>query len=336
MGKNKWYSLNKLLSYNAFINIVMSGRGMGKSFSAKKLVISQWLKDKSESVYLRRYETELKTVKNTYWNDIAPFYPHLEFEVKGDIGYINNEPVVHFIALSTSPKLKSASYPNVKNIIFDEYIITSAGYNRYLKNEMVLFFDIIETIFRSRTNTRVLVMSNSVSYVNPLFNFFDLVPKEGKRFNKFKEGLICLEVFENQTYIEDKLDTPFGRLIKDTDYGRYAIGNNTLEDSEEFIAPRDSVQYSFVSSFKHEGFEVGVWRNKITNLFYIDEKIDKSSPHRFAMQIEDNEKGFTQLKHMRGTTWRIKEVKKQYNEATILYSTQEVKKFFYNNVIKYL
>ena len=39
MSNEKWYSPNRLLSHNAFINFVMSPRGNGKSYSAKKLII---------------------------------------------------------------------------------------------------------------------------------------------------------------------------------------------------------------------------------------------------------------------------------------------------------
>ena len=142
--ESKWYNPNRLFSHNAFINFVMSPRGNGKSYSAKEKIIKNYLKDGSQSVYVRRTKVEIDEVKDTYWNDIQEAYPNLEFKVEGDIGYINNDIVVYFIPLSTSTNKKSASYPKVKLIVFDEYIITKTTYNRYLKNEMTLFLDLIE------------------------------------------------------------------------------------------------------------------------------------------------------------------------------------------------
>ena len=42
MSKRKkfsYYSFNKILSYNAVINMVMGARGLGKTYGAKRMVI---------------------------------------------------------------------------------------------------------------------------------------------------------------------------------------------------------------------------------------------------------------------------------------------------------
>ena len=67
MNNEKWYSPNRLLSHNAFINFVMSPRGNGKSYSAKKLIIKNYLKDGSQAVYVRvrRKGTEIVKRKGT-------------------------------------------------------------------------------------------------------------------------------------------------------------------------------------------------------------------------------------------------------------------------------
>ena len=67
---SKWYSPNQLLSHNAFINFVMSPRGNGKSYSAKKLIIKNYLKYGKQAVYIRRTKVEVDEVKDTYWNDV--------------------------------------------------------------------------------------------------------------------------------------------------------------------------------------------------------------------------------------------------------------------------
>lgn len=335
MSNEKWYSPNRLLSHNAFINFVMSPRGNGKSYSAKKLIIKNYLKDGSQAVYVRRTKVEIDEVKDTYWNDIGEEYPDLDFKVEGYIGYINGDEVVHFIPLSTSTNKKSASYPKVKWIIFDEYIITKTTYNRYLKNEMTLLLDLIETVGRSR-DIRVLLMANSVSFVNPLFSFFDIVPKEGQRFTKYKNGLICVEQFTSHVFMEEKKKTPFGRLIEGTNYSKYAIENEVLEDTNDFIKEREGAKYKFLACFKYEDFKIGVWENLENNELFCDERIDEDNINKFAMILEELEEGYLYYKGYRNVNLRIIKIKKSAIQGNLYFCSQEIKKIMQDRVIPYL
>lgn len=332
---NKYYNIAPLLSHNAYISICFSGRGQGKSFQAKKKIINNFLKKGEQTVYCRRNKSELELVKDTFFNDIKDHYPDHEFTVEGFEGYIDGELAIYFIPLSVSSSLKSASFHGVTLFIFDEYVITKSSHNRYLKNEMTLLLDLWETIFRDREKSRVIILSNSVSFVNPLFSFFDIVPKQGQRFQKFKDGLIVLELFTSDKFVEEKLKTPWGRLVQGTTYGDYAIGNSTLEDNNDFIEPKPPGSYRFVASFKNEGFEIGVWYNKNTRSFYVDEKIDKLSIFRFGITADGVEPGIKRIKEYR-KTWQIKDTLKAYDNNNIAFISQEVKKFFINNVVKYL
>ena len=335
MSNEKWYSPNRLLSHNAFINFVMSPRGNGKSYSAKKLIIKNYLKDGSQAVYVRRTKVEIDEVKDTYWNDIREEYPNLDFKIEGYIGYINGDEVVHFIPLSTSTNKKSASYPKVKWIIFDEYIITKTTYNRYLKNEMTLLLDLIETVGRARS-IRVLLMANSVSFVNPLFSFFDIVPKEGQRFSKYKDGLICVEQFTSHVFMEEKKKTPFGRLIEGTNYSKYAIENEVLEDTNDFIKEREGAKYKFLACFKYEDFKIGVWENLENNELFCDERIDEDNINKFAMLLEELEEGYLYYKGYRNVNLRIIKIKKSAIQGNLYFCSQEIKKIMQDRVIPYL
>lgn len=335
MSNEKWYNPNRLLSHNAFINFVMSPRGNGKSYSAKKLIIKNYLKNGSQAVYTRRTKVEIDEVKDTYWNDIREEYPDLDFKIEGYIGYINGDEVVHFIPLSTSTNKKSASYPKVNWIIFDEYIITKTTYNRYLKNEMTLLLDLIETVGRDR-NIRVLIMANSVSFVNPLFSFFDIVPKEGQRFSKYKDGLICVEQFTSHVFMEEKKKTPFGRLIEGTNYSKYAIENEVLEDTNDFIKEREGVKYKFLACFKYEDFKIGVWENLENNELFCDERVDEDNINKFAMLLEELEEGYLYYKGYRNVNLRIIKIKKSAIQGNLYFCSQEIKKIMQDRIIPYL
>lgn len=330
----KWYSMQQLLSYNALFNIVLSGRGGGKTFEATKRMIELFKKKGKQSAYIRRNKVEMDDVKPTFFMAIKEHYPNDTFEVKGDIGYINGLEAIHFIPLSTSSNKKSKAYPKVDFALFDEYIITDNGYKHYLKNEMVLLFDICESIFRSRDDWRIVFLSNSVSYVCPLFSFFDIEPKGDKRFHRFKDGLILLEIFESEEFLEDKKKTRFARLLEGTAYYDYAINNKVLEDTNDFIKKDRSGKHLFMCSFVSNNFEVGVWLNE-ENIYYIDEKIDKFNKSRYAILNEDMREGLTHVKYSRNTT-TVKRIKQAYHNGEVFFSTQEVKKFFERTVIRYL
>lgn len=330
----KWYNPQRLLSYNALFNVVLSSRGGGKTFAFTKHMIDLFKKKGKQSAYIRRNKVEMDDVKPTFFSAIKELYPEDEFEVKGDIGFINGKPAIHFIALSTSSNKKSKAYPEVDFALFDEYIITNNGYKRYLKNEMTLLFDICETIFRCRDNWRVVFLSNSVSYVCPLFSEFDIEPNPKQRFQKFKDGLFVLEVFESEEYLQEKQNTRFAKLLEGTHYYDYAIKNEVLEDTNDFIRKERVGKHLFMCSFFSNNFEVGVWINESME-YYVDEKIDKSNKKRYAILVEDMRENMIHVKDARHKT-SIRRIKQSYQSGQVWFSTQEVKKFFEQNVIRYI
>ena len=54
-----YYNIDSALSYNALFTMIMGGRGIGKTYSAKKRAIKNFLAKGEQFVYLRRYKTEL-------------------------------------------------------------------------------------------------------------------------------------------------------------------------------------------------------------------------------------------------------------------------------------
>ena len=136
-----YYNFDKVFSYNALINLVVGGRGIGKSFNSKLAVIKRFLKTGEQFVYVRRYKTELDSAVPTFFQSIQAkgyFEDHV-FKVRKSKMltefYCDGEICGYAIALSTSNVLKSAEFPNVKTIIFDEYPIEDTRHKHYLKNE---------------------------------------------------------------------------------------------------------------------------------------------------------------------------------------------------------
>ncbi len=126
------------LNYKRLFTFIVGNRGGGKTYSAKRWMIEQWINFQSKSFYIRRYDTEFEDAKN-FILDIQHEYPDMEFTVNNYGVYLNGEIFIYFRALTKSVNIKSSTFPDVGQIVFDEFIIDK-GLKRYLKNEVEAFF----------------------------------------------------------------------------------------------------------------------------------------------------------------------------------------------------
>lgn len=346
-----FYNYNELRSHQGLFNFVLSNRGGGKTFGAKLLGVKSYIKSKKKTgqgeqfVYVRRYDSEFDT-KEQFFDDIVAngYFEEYEFIVKGYKGYIrekveeDEEPneweiICFFIPLSVSQRYKSTPFPNVSKIFFDEFIIDK-GNIRYVKNEVVVFLELFETIDRKRDKTIAFFLANTVSLVNPYFSYFSLYPNPNKRFTKTKDGLIVIEMFTDEEFIQEKLKTRFGRLIQGTEYGNYAINNQSLRDNTYFIQKRPSEQMRFMCSYIIEGKEIGVWECDALSLFYVDDKVDRSSKSRYSVTDADHQPVIKSIQLAKLSGNQIK-LKMAIQRNLVFYSSLEIQELT-KNVFKYL
>lgn len=279
-----FYDYAHTLSYNALFNFIIGNRGGGKTFGFKKYAIEDYLKKEKQFIYLRRYVKELKTLKN-FWQDIAPFYPDLDLGVKGRTFYINGKVAGFSQSLSTSKIEKSSTFPNVNKIGFDEFIIDKGVYH-YLPNEIEYFLEFYETIARTR-DVKVLFLANAITQTNPYFLYFNIELPYNKNIQTFfndgtgkftkkrtKENPdILIEMVANQDFIDMKNKTRFGQLVKGTNYSAYAISNEFLRDSNEFIARKNkNAQHKFIINY--HGKELGIWVDYTEGKYYVSNDKD--------------------------------------------------------------
>lgn len=325
-----FYDFNKLLSYNALLNFVIGERGVGKSFGAKKFVISDYLKNGNEFVYIRRYKTELDNAYEGFFDQLQNeglFLDHT-FRIaaskkKIDKFYCDKEVCGYGVPLSTANILKSASFPKVKTLIFDEFLIDNGTYH-YLRNEVTQFLDIIETIARLR-DVRVLLLGNAITISNPYFDYFKLGLPYNSEFRTFKDGTILVNYIKNPVYREKKKATRFGALIDGTEYGEYAIDNTFLRDNDSFLAKRDKDARVY-STIVLKGSKYGIWQNWKTGFVYISKDFEPSNPCVFVFDINDHTENTIYTK-ARNSTW-FQPVLKAYKMGCLFFETQKIKNDF--------
>lgn len=290
----------KTSTYNALFNFIIGNRGGGKSYGAKHFVIKRFIERNEQFVYVRRFDKEMTAVADKFFADISDEYPDKELDYKNGVYFVDGLEAGFAMPLSTSKINKSNSYPRVKTIIFDEFII-DAGAHRYLNDEVAHFLELYETIARMR-DVRVFFLANSITMTNPYFLYFDItLPYEKTRQTFFNDGTgktttrkqgrqpdYLIELVANPDYIDAKKNTRFGKLIAGTKYSDYAVENVFLRDTNTFIEKR-SEQTRNAYNIAYKGFTMGVWIENGTGYHWVSEDHDPSLPVTYSFTTADHD-----------------------------------------------
>lgn len=325
--KNIYYEFNRLFSFPFLLGFVIGERGVGKTFGMKKYMLKRWLDHKEQFIYLRRYKTELDTALTTFWSDLQAnglFEDH-ELKVRKNkmlTEFIcDGEVCGYAVPLSTANILKSTSFPDVKYIVFDEFLLDGAsGTYRYLRDEVTMMLDIIETVGRLR-DIKVIFLGNALSITNPYFAYFNLDLPYNSEYRTFKNGLIVVNYIKNLAYRDAKKKTKFGQLIAGTNYGEYAIDNKMLRDNTHFIAKRPSdAKFYGMLIINHQN--VGIWTSN-DGYIYMSEKFDPSTKSKFACDYNDHTES-TIFVNARDNMY-IRLCLRAYKQALLKFENQKVK-----------
>lgn len=288
-----WYDSSRILSYNKLLNMVVSSRGDGKTYDAKKKVISRFLKDGSTFVYLRRYKTDLLEI-GKFFDDIREEFPEEILEVKGKKFYCNNLYMGCAIPLSIAGHFKSVPFAKCWLIIYDEFIIDKKN-QRYLPNEVDAFLEMFSTISRHHDKVRALLLANNVSVVNPFFLYWKIKVEPDKRFISCKNPMVIAEFYKDNEYINMMYKTKFGQLVQGTSYGSYAIDNEYLRDNNTFIEPKTPIA-EFSIAVKYNGNYYGFWLDYKIGLIYVNNQYDPDSYNIYCITKEDHEPNLLLIK----------------------------------------
>lgn len=274
-----WYDPSITLSHNCLFNFVLGARSAGKTFNTILYAFNQFKKTMNtdspyEIAYVRRYKPETKATKPKLMSAISAegYMDGYEYKVQGDTGYVNKKPFVNFFTLSTAAGLKSVPYPNVKLIIFDEFLIDSHMIH-YIPNEVDMFFELYQTIARQR-DVRVLFLANSISQTNPYFIKLGIKPTN-KEFTKIKnlDGSkdILLHLWQDTGQADARKASRFGKIIAGTNYADYSIDNQFWMDNDNFIEKR-TPKAALKFCFRYLGKDYSVWSDISAGKVFIEAK----------------------------------------------------------------
>lgn len=209
----KYYSLKKILMEKADYNIIIGERSNGKTYACLQKIIDDYLMQKIEGGYIRRWKDDImgKRVDTLF----SPFIENGYIE-KATEGKYNNvvyskgcfhlaryddsikkmvadkKPFCHVFALSDVEHDKSTSYPNIGNIVFDEFLTR----RYYLPDEFIIFMNCLSTIIRDRDNVTIFMLGNTVNKYCPYFDEMGL-----NNIEYMKQGDIDVYTFGNSLKI---------------------------------------------------------------------------------------------------------------------------------------
>ena len=190
--KNEYYSLTKILERDSHYNVIISERSDGKTYAVLHYALKLYFKTGEQLAIVRRWSedfigaTSMRTCYNSlecngdgenaiselsggYFTKIV-YYAGMYYLAydDGDGNVIRSDKIVAYaFALNTMEHSKSAAFPHVTTILFDEFM----SRDKYLADEFVLFQNTLSTIIRKRDNVKIFMCANTVNkYGCPYFN----------------------------------------------------------------------------------------------------------------------------------------------------------------------
>ena len=202
MAKKKiFWDISPILDKNALYNLVIGERSNGKTYGTLEYCTDNYFKDGSEFAYIRRWDEDLtgkkgeslfnglikngviKKLSKGKWNHVIYKSRAYYLAFVDDEGTITTDfkPFCYAFALTQHEHYKSNSYPNIRNIIFDEFLTRGV----YLPDEFVIFQNVLSTLIRLRDDVKIFMLGNTVNKYCPYFKEMGL-----NRINKQKIGTI--------------------------------------------------------------------------------------------------------------------------------------------------
>lgn len=302
------YNLDTIDSYNALINIIWGERSNGKSYQVKhkKAIIpflESMVKDalkRDRFILVRRLREEITTEKveryfadvdiasltNNEYNIITYYRKEIylgRYNIE-DGKVHRGEKIGYVVALSTEQHYAGASYLDVKNIIFEEFMSRSV----YLANEPDKLMNFWNTVDRKRGVVRMWLVGNTISRVCPYLTDWGLQ----NIVKNQKQGTIITKYIDTGTEDEDGNPIQIKLAIeycKSTGNSSFAIGKHkdmlnkgTWQSDPQPQLPKSKNEYKilFRIGFQYQEFK------------FIGELLKDYKSHEFIWFIYPYDKEF--------------------------------------------
>ena len=208
----KYYSSKNIRKLGAKYNIIFGERSNGKTYdilNGEDGILYNYIKKGEKGAYIRRFQEDIVGKRGSMvfrpgvqngvvyqlsdgmWTDV--YYRGGEFWLcRYDDGLEtivkDSEPFCYAFALSQNEHDKGGADQKITTVLFDEFLTRYT----YLKDEFILFQNMLSTIIRHRDNVTIFMLGNTVSQYSPYFNEMGL-----KKITKMNKGDIDVYSYGN-------------------------------------------------------------------------------------------------------------------------------------------
>ena len=264
---NTYFSSDFILSKGALTNIIFSDRSDGKTFDCKSQALLDYEKDKSITIYMRRFKTEItQKMYETFFDEVLDKEPYERFRKWGFKGCRTGiqvstdygktwDWIIYFIPLSMGAKLKSQlNVMRIRKIRYDEVIPLD---DKYLPKECIQLMEFYKSIDRDRETTQLVLTGNRITLFNPFFDFWGIrlqITKE--QIKMYKNDTVAVQIYVNDEHREKRDEGKFRKMVEGTPYEDYDKGG-ILSALHVNIRPREG--FSYWCSFKTSIGDGSIW-----------------------------------------------------------------------------
>lgn len=281
------YDYHDAMTRNAPLTIVLGGRGIGKTYAYKMLSMTR----PYSTLHLSRQDKESARVANGYLKDL-PQSMQMQFnlqrktilddgevQLKNPTVYktlVDKDGVEKIQFTSLNVQNKGIPFEGTNQVIFDEFLIAEGSSVRYMKNEVTLFYDLLQTIMRNKKKFRVIMIANLIDWNNPYFAHWGIEKIDfSRRFTWIKKPDILLECPPNNPeWMKEYNESAFKRIVDGTQYDQYMQGGMPLINYDIQVKRRPPMAIYRFNLYSRE-FNLAVWESM--GIYYVtDYGIDES------------------------------------------------------------
>lgn len=249
----EWYDIQKVEHKLSAINIIIGGRGIGKTYSTLSYVIEK----KKPFIYLRNTDVQLKECLTGFGNPFKRwnqdhnrniiFRSEKSHSLIYDADDESGQPIGYGIALSTFENLRGVDLSDVVYVVFDEFIEKRSLSFRQFES----FVSFYETVNRNRELLGeqplcCILLSNSQKLSNPILAGYGIIPqiesmiRTGQK--EFRKAGMYLSL-PSSNVSELKKNTANYMLINGTKIADEALNNAFAFDSFYGVKKRNLNEY---------------------------------------------------------------------------------------------
>lgn len=270
----KWYDIRSVEHKLKAVNIIIGGRGIGKTYSSLCYV----LEEKKPFIYLRNTDVQLKECVSGFGNPFKRinkdkdrdifFKSEKSHSLIYDGSREDGQPIGYGLALSTFENLRGVDLSDVVYVIFDEFIEKRTLSFRQFES----FISFYETVNRNREllgeePLKCILLSNSQKLSNPILAGYGLIPvieqmiRTGQK--EYRKPGLYLSLPSSE--VSDlKRETENYKLINGTKIADEALNNAFAFDSFYGITKRNINEYVPVCQID----DVYIYRHKSGSKLY--------------------------------------------------------------------